>query len=117
VKEGLGLGRAYQADSALLAEALAEERLPSLSDLWAGTTPSSQRAIAEDEAAVLGHYIQQRYGREGLILLLHAMRRAPSLDTLLVTAFGTDLSTFEQRWLNYLQEELNPAAFGPFERT
>jgi hypothetical protein len=110
VKEYLGLGQTYQADPALLAEALAEERLPPLSDLWSGTISGGQRSIAEDEAAVLVRYIEQQHGREGLIALLYAVADAPSLDALLLTSLGTDLFAFEQRWLGYLREEITPEA-------
>ena len=117
VKEYLGLGQTHEADPALLAEALAEERVPALSDLWAGSVPEAQGAIAEAATAVFVRFIEQEYGRDGVIALLFATARAPSLDSLFAIAFGAEAAAVERRWLNYVRQEIIPEAALPISGT
>lgn len=113
VKEYLALAQTHQADPALLAAALTEGRLPALVDLWAGSVPEDQRAIAEDAATVLVRFIEQEYGREGVLALLYATARAPSVDSLFAIAFGEDAASVEERWLDYVGQEITPEAALP----
>jgi len=114
VKAYLGVEHAHQADPARLAEALTTGQLPTLEDLWAAPTPDVDRELAEDAAAVLVRYIEQEYGREGVVALLSGASHAPDAVSLFAIAFGSDAGLIEQRWIEYVASEVVPEAALPF---
>jgi hypothetical protein len=113
VKEYLGLGQAYEADRELLAEALEEGRVPALLELWLGSVPAAQATIAEDATAVFVRFIEDEYGRDGVIALLFAASRAASLDPLFPVVLGAEAAVIEERWLDYLRQETGSEASLP----
>jgi hypothetical protein len=117
VKTYLGVGQPHQADPARLAEALSTGQLPTLEDLWSEPTPDGDRGLAEDAAAVLVRYIEQEYGREGVVALLSGASHAPDAVSLFAIAFGSEAGLIEQRWIEYVAKEVVPEAALPFGTT
>jgi hypothetical protein len=113
VKVYLSVGIPHQVDPTRLAEALEAGRLPSLAELWDGAGADGDRALAADAAAVLVRFVEQEYGREGVLSLLSAASRAPDAISLFAIAFGSDASVIELRWLEYFAREVVPAAALP----
>ena len=113
VKAYLGVGKLRQVDPAQLAEALSMGQLPTLEDMWSGPAPGGNPGLMEDAAAVLVRYVDQEYGREGVVALLSGAFRAPDAISLFAIAFGTDAGLIEQRWREYVAREVVPQAALP----
>jgi hypothetical protein len=60
-------------------------------------------AVAEAQAVVV--YIEERYGREGVVRFLNSLGKAQSLDEAIETALPTSFSEFNQRWQKWIAGE------------
>jgi hypothetical protein len=82
--------------------------LPPLVALWNWPTDAhfgalDQTATQEAEAFVI--YIEERYGKDGVVRFLHALGKAHSLETAIETALPVSFGDFYRQWTKWIAGE------------
>ena len=82
----------------------------SLDEIWDDDIRPEERPVADDAAAVLVRYIEQEYGREGVLSLLLAAAYATDPGSLFAIGLSADAALVEQGFLEYLAGQITPEA-------
>ncbi|HTP08529.1 MAG TPA: hypothetical protein VMP08_09780 [Anaerolineae bacterium] len=84
-------------------------KLIALTDLWTWPSagyyygPLGQAATQEAEAVII--YIEEKYGRDGVVRFLNALGKARSLETAISTALPIEFAEFNQQWTKWIAGE------------
>jgi hypothetical protein len=117
VKAYLGVESPHQTDPTSLAGALEAGQIPSIAELWDDDIDSQERTVADDAAAVLVRYIEQEYGRQGVVALLMATAYTTDPGSLFAIGLSADADLIEQAWLEFLAGQITPEAALPIAAT
>ncbi len=77
-----------------------------LADLWTwptdGKAPATLEQAARQEAKAVIIFIEEKYGRDGVVRFLNSLGKAPSLETAIKTALPIEYAEFDQQWNKWI---------------
>ncbi len=81
-------------------------KLIPLADLWtwpaAGHDPATVEQAAMQEAKAVIIFIEEKYGRDGVVRFLNSLGKARSLEAAIQTALPIEYAEFDQRWNKWI---------------
>jgi hypothetical protein len=81
-------------------------KLIPLTDLWtwpaAGHDPATVEQVATQEAKAVIIFIEEKYGRDGVVRFLNSLGKAPSLEAAITTALPIEYAEFDQQWNKWI---------------
>jgi hypothetical protein len=81
-------------------------KLIPLTELWtwpaAGYDPATAEQAATQEAKAVIIFIEEKYGRDGVVRFLNSLGKARSLEAAITTALPIEYAEFDQRWNKWI---------------
>ncbi len=81
-------------------------KLVPLTELWtwpaAGPDPAAVEQVATQEAEAVIIFIEEKYGRDGVVRFLNSLGKARSLEAAIKTALPIEYAEFDQQWNKWI---------------